>query len=68
VFPKIFPAIAQDTTAVSLQCRPVKVDSDKNEVRIGIAFGDNPPETIGKIADFVEHISLLLGGGRCHTD
>jgi hypothetical protein len=53
-----------DDTAVALECRPVKVESDKNEIRLGIAFGNNPPETIGKLADFVEHISLLLGGGE----
>jgi hypothetical protein len=52
-----------DDTAIALQCRPVKVDSDKNELRLGIAFRGNPPEVMCKIANFVEHVSQLLGGG-----
>ncbi|MFH0727378.1 MAG: PilZ domain-containing protein [Pseudomonadota bacterium] len=52
-----------DDTAVALQCRPVKVDSDKNEIRLGIAFGDNPSEIKCKIANFVGHVSQLLGNG-----
>jgi hypothetical protein len=50
-----------DDTAVTLECRPVKLDSDKDEIRLGIAFGKNQPEPIGKIANFVEYISRLLG-------
>jgi hypothetical protein len=56
----IFTLLNNDT-AVSLQCRPAKVDADKNEIRLGIAFENNPPETLNRVADFVEYVSRLLG-------
>lgn len=54
--------LLDNDTEVSLHCRPVKVDSDKKEIRLGIAFENNPPETRSNIIHFVEYISQLLGG------
>jgi c-di-GMP-binding flagellar brake protein YcgR len=59
----VFTMLNNDTD-VSLQCRPVKVDSDKNEIRLGIAFENNPPETMSQIVNFVEYVGQLLGGGE----
>lgn len=60
----IFFTLLNNDTEVSLHCRPVKVDADKKEIRLGIAFEDNPPETMRKIVDFVAYISQLLGDGE----
>jgi hypothetical protein len=57
--------LLNNNTAVSLQCRPAKVDADNNEIRLGIAFENNPPETRNLVADFVEYVGQLLGAGSC---
>lgn len=53
--------LLNSNTEISLRCRPVKVDYDKEEIRMGIAFENNPPQLIEKISGFVEYVSQLLG-------
>jgi hypothetical protein len=54
-------ALVNEDITVTLQGRPVKVEADKNEVRIGFAFQNNPPESIQKVSGFVDYVNQLLG-------
>lgn len=52
--------IQEDKTPIELKARIVRMNKDKEEFRMGLAFADGQKEATSRIRDFVSFISKLL--------